>query len=1518
MANEKPNSTGDFDPDEFMKTRQGGTATATAGDFDPDEFMKTRQGGAATATAEPPTDEEIEASYGKDVSPKIRAALKSGVAPMTKPTQTEIDHPQQPDYYGFTPMNMLRGGLQGLGNVAKFAGGVAKDISDPNRPMLFGGDEEGPKESLLHKYVIHPQDVELEKAENEQNPIARYGHAGAAMVPLFGPWLGGAAEEAGQTGNIGGTVAKTGAEYLGGKALEGISGMGGDLATKAASKGLPAAGEIAGRVIKGEPLGATTKEVVGEMAKQDPNVAAQKAAAPMKKFAQRFQDNLAGARPYLEGAKTLEELQTKVAAGLKEVWKPYSDALAKIGNREVQGPDGLTTLNNLEDKRLELSAERQKLQKLVATDRATALQKDADLRANEQRYKAYQNAIDNELNSAGVDGNQIRKTFGQLKGVQKLIEGRNTLSEADRAYGLGRLMEDFHITKPLRSLTKGAIAGAGDFLAGRPLFGGKPTDVNVAEGFREGTGGPKPDFTAKAPGPQYAEAAGPFPRQYAEPVGPEPGGHFDITGGNQPNRGELWDKDLSQRQVGALPDIGFGEPHAAPEKPLGPITGEQLPLGLPGAHHELFNLPQTPKVGERSYAPEGVKGMLPPPGATELPPPGSAELAHPRMFPQEAGSAPAEPQVFRQPKGKPGAGRMAKGFTSEPVERTVGQTAEGGPIGEAEAGKLREKIDAGREKVGGKGREGLIQPINKTGAADLKVGDTFVDEKGDPRRITDIGEDGKIKTADHTLRDYESGEIKHLGEINSPKAQLARGGMFHPTEEVPETEGDRYDLGEIEGSQKKTEEVKPMEKPGEPGGEVKPTATTGELPSDEEIASEFGTQEGAKPRTSKPIPVEEATKKLQDGAKDNEHIYQIHKPGQLKPGDLGNAVFLLHDGSALQGAEHLDSHMAVARAVGQDLLNDANAVRVAGADSFEIHGMPSEAQLAEMNRLYREVAPQDRQTVHGHNVYWDFYPRTADHGYSADAIHAAHSTDDGSFSDFRRAMDDYYQPAKVEPEKINAQGRAIFSKPPESEALEAGREKVPAESEDTFKPDDVRVSTRVPSSVNAEDAHTKPMEINMEAIKDKDLPQRLVDTVKNYPGMKEAFKDVDMKDPNAVLAKFVEHVSNNLEWLHNQMPEEVRKITRQWYDSANQIATENAKKFGHTMQQASGVLAVLSPQKDWFMNKSLAERVQDIHANQQDTVFTPEMKAKAKQLAVTETKNVVNKTIKRLLKDYEDDLPDDVLDKAKDFAKKGQRAAAFEVLRDATGLDEEALPVPKQRIGTMAKKIEGKTLGELDSKGKAAWIRIYDEAHNPREFNEFAPDGTDLGTVKSEKTGKNKKVAWGGLNSIEKAVNILEDGSRENISRQLGEEHKVRNFYNNIADPNSEHPDVTIDTHAVAAGHISPFSGKSHEVTMNFSGPGSDITGSSGTYALNAEAYRQAAARLGIKPRELQSIVWEQIRDLFPAKFKTAANMKAVANIWKDYGKGNISLDEARNQVVQKAGGFKTPDWLEKLKNAKK
>ena len=70
-------------------------------------------------------------------------------------------------------------------------------------------------------------------------------------------------------------------------------------------------------------------------------------------------------------------------------------------------------------------------------------------------------------------------------------------------------------------------------------------------------------------------------------------------------------------------------------------------------------------------------------------------------------------------------------------------------------------------------RQGQRQdPDHRNGRPE--VGDTFVDEKGEPRRITEI-EDGKIKTADGTLRNYNAGEIEHQArsthrERNQPAA----------------------------------------------------------------------------------------------------------------------------------------------------------------------------------------------------------------------------------------------------------------------------------------------------------------------------------------------------------------------------------------------------------------------------------------------------------------------------------------------------------------------------------------------------------------------------------------------------------------------------------------------------------------------------------------------------------------------------------------------------------------------------
>ena len=157
----------------------------------------------------------------------------------------------------------------------------------------------------------------------------------------------------------------------------------------------------------------------------------------------------------------------------------------------------------------------------------------------------------------------------------------------------------------------------------------------------------------------------------------------------------------------------------------------------------------------------------------------------------------------------------------------------------------------------------------------------------------------------------------------------------------------------------------------------------------------------------------------------------------------------------------------------------------------------------------------------------------------------------------------------------------------------------------------------------------------------------------------------------------------------------------------------------------------------------------------------------------------------------------------------------------------------------------------------------------------------------------------------------------------MGNQHKVRNFYNNIVDPHSTAGDVTIDTHAIAAAHLRPFGGSDVEVQHNFgSAPGvakrpkrwvaAKISGESGAqdlYGLYADAYREAADQLGILPRELQSITWEAVKGLYDPKFKTPYNKRALANTWSRYNKGEIDLDTAHNEIWGEANGIAEPTW---------
>jgi hypothetical protein len=394
------------------------------------------------------------------------------------------------------------------------------------------------------------------------------------------------------------------------------------------------------------------------------------------------------------------------------------------------------------------------------------------------------------------------------------------------------------------------------------------------------------------------------------------------------------------------------------------------------------------------------------------------------------------------------------------------------------------------------------------------------------------------------------------------------------------------------------------------------------------------------------------------------------------------------------------------------------------------------------------------------------------------------------------------------------------------------------------------VSSRLPTAKGAtENPLESRLQIGLDSAKaDQRAFSKNAQVISQYPNV-----TYTGANPDEAAENLIEHVKDNLLFLHDAVPSQTRERSKQWYVGARKIVDDLSAEYELPDQSVAGVMAVLSPQKDWFMNVSLGRRVIDIHTTKADEPWTDEMMTKAQTI----------------------------------FA------------------DEKYAPI--------LNGISGKTYSQLETPGeKAMWLRIYDETYNDRSHNIVSPEGEIQGVRLSGK-GEPFKTGWGSLSEIGKAIDILDNPAVENVSSKLGDQHKVRSFYNNMYAPMDDAGDVTIDTHAVAAGLMRPLSGGSTEVAHNFGGTGvanSSVTGSKGTYGLYAEAYRRAARERGVLPREMQSITWEAVRGLFNPRYKgQASNVQYVDNIWNQYKAGDITLEEARNAVTKHAGGIEPPEW---------
>ena len=404
-----------------------------------------------------------------------------------------------------------------------------------------------------------------------------------------------------------------------------------------------------------------------------------------------------------------------------------------------------------------------------------------------------------------------------------------------------------------------------------------------------------------------------------------------------------------------------------------------------------------------------------------------------------------------------------------------------------------------------------------------------------------------------------------------------------------------------------------------------------------------------------------------------------------------------------------------------------------------------------------------------------------------------------------------------------------------------------------------RISTRVPTAVGQTiDPHsTADLRVGLDSSRASgEAYAKNADIINGYSDVPTQ----RLRNADSISEKLVNHVQENLTHLHDAMPPEIRARAMQWYDGANTIAHDWAQKYGLSPRATAGTLASLSPQKDWFQNVDLARRVIETRASQGNTRMTPEMDPHLQRY-----------------------------------------------------VDMQKVPVDRERLqATVDDFRRGKPLGDItDPREQAMWIRAFDEAHNPRSYPIITPEGGTSGTAVTG-TGAPQRIGWGSFNEIAKANSVLNNDSLPNISSAMGGNHKVRNFYNNIIAPNAPHGDVTIDTHAIAAGHMRPLAGSDPEVSagLGLTGSSSAQTGSRGLYGLYAEGYRRAAAQAGILPRQMQSVTWEGVRGLFSPEQKR--NVKFVADmkeLWSQYGKGTTDARTTRERVSQAAGGINPPEW---------
>jgi hypothetical protein len=356
------------------------------------------------------------------------------------------------------------------------------------------------------------------------------------------------------------------------------------------------------------------------------------------------------------------------------------------------------------------------------------------------------------------------------------------------------------------------------------------------------------------------------------------------------------------------------------------------------------------------------------------------------------------------------------------------------------------------------------------------------------------------------------------------------------------------------------------------------------------------------------------------------------------------------------------------------------------------------------------------------------------------------------------------------------------------------------------------------------------------------------------PGFRDLPVPKTLTEAKNTIAKVKDRMAKNLLSIYDAVPPPVRNFWQRWYPLAFEWNNAQSKVHSIPARAIAGMNARLSPGKDWIHNVNMTERILSGYTN--GISMTQEIAAGAGPLIDAALNTKLNQKENR---GKPQEWKQDLIDKA-NKAKKEINAM----------------------IGT--------NIVDMNSKQAARLIRFHTQVVGENRVLNYFEKGNPVYA---------DGISWQSNVNIEKAINIYLDPTTENISANMGDDHKIRSFYNNqIAPHDPTLRDVTSDTHAVAATYLLPLSQSSLQVSRNFGTTSNSVAGMSGMYYIVADAYRMAADARGVEPRAMQSITWEGVRSMYPRGFKNSkANIKKVEAIWNRVETKQISKQQALQEI---------------------